>query len=436
MKKPEAKNQNQKTGFRWGCCLGVGCVAMLIGLLSVLSLAPFARDFFFAMRGREKSDAMLDKIEEFSKPAPEREYKFHDPTPAAAKRTIDCDGLEIITGMKGMSPSSNPLCLNLYRTSPEEISRKISEGKYDRVIVYGEYVIWDAPSSIEGMSGPDFGHRVYDSARFNDQITLPRLMDLYGWDNLDFVNKLTAKKMFPYSALYFRLSTGDEIKKLCHRDDAEAAPAGCALGMWETVVPQHILSEPISLANQKVWRIEGGPAKEKDYLAYDYKWPKNCYADKTMIHETAHVLHYGYRIYNLPTVFVSPQFFNEHQAGLVGILGSNIVCGEGTVANFRTKNGDPSSLVKFNSVYPPADISSFQPGADQKCRLAIIAEWNKYLAQGNFEKQFESFFAALKTHMKNGKNVSGDDDLADFLAQISQDKRTRQNLSSAGCGVR
>jgi len=436
MKNTEVKNQNQKSGFRWGCCLGIGCFAVIIGLLAVLSLVPFARDFFFALRGQENTDAMLDKITEMSKPAPERKYEFHDPALAAAKRTIDCKGLEIITGMKGMAPSANPLCLNLYRTSPEEISRKISEGKHDRVIVYGEYIIWDAPSSMEGISGSDFGQRVYDSARFNDQITLPRLMDLYGWDNLDFVNKLTSKKMFPYSALYFRLSSGEEIKKLCHRDDAESIPAGCALGMWETVVPQHILGEPISLSNQKVWRIEDGSDGKKDYLAYDFKWPKNCYADKTMIHEIAHVLHYGHRIHNLPTVFVSPQFFNEHQAGLVGILGSNIVCGEGTVSNFRTKSGGSSSLVEFNSVYPPADISSFQPNADQKCKLSIITEWNSYLAKGDFKKQFGSFFAALKAHMKNGKNVSEDGDLADFLGKISRDTRTKQNLSAAGCGVR
>lgn len=404
-------------------------VVLVLGYFA-FSFLPFLTPLFFEWRSGDKAEKDLEMIAEMIKPGPARDYQFHSPSPEAAKRTINCKNL---SAWQEELPIITPLCLNLYKTSPEEINRKVAEGKYDRIILYGEKIIWDAPVIRgEALENLDLGKAVYDSARFNDQVTVPKLMALFGWDNLSFVNRLTPNKIFPFPALYFRLSNDEEVQAACGNEGGDLKIGGCALGMWSTVIPQSVLFEKMSLANQKVWRIS--EEKNPDYLVFDYKWPANCYADDVMIHEIAHTLLYAYRIYNPPQALVATKYFNEHLADTVKVYGTNLICGSGSVSNFRDKSGKEMSLADFNSTYPPAKMGSAWPDTKHGCQLAMLNGWNTFITKGDFEKQFGAFGNALKSWMQAGKTIFDDKGLQNFIIQLnSNDENTKRELQYRGC---
>jgi|GEM_PF-1351629 len=404
-------------------------VVLVLGYF-VFSLLPFLTPLFFEWRTGDKTDRDLAMITEMIKPGPARDYQFHSPSPEAARRTINCKNL---SAWQDKLPIINSLCLNLYKTSPEEINKQVATGKFDRVILYGEKIIWDAPV-IKGdiPDGFDLGKAIWDSARFNDQVTVPRLATLFGWSDLSFVNQLTPDKVYPFPALYFRLSDDQEVQTACGNEGGDLKIAGCALGMWSTVVPQSVLFEKLSLANQKVWRISD--KKDRDYLAFDYKWPANCWADETMIHEIAHTLLYAYRVYNPSDALVSTKYFNEHQADTVKVYGTNLVCGEGSVSNFRDKSEKKMSLADFDSVYPPAEMGSAWPDTKHGCQLAMLNGWNNFLKKGSFEKQFAAFGSALQDWMQKGKTIHDDAGLQNFIIQLNgNDENTKRELQYRGC---
>lgn len=405
-------------------------VAVLFLGYVVFSFLPFLTPLFFEWRSGDKSEKNLEMITEMIKPGPARDYQFHAPSPEALKRTINCKNLSMF--QKDL-PIITPLCLNLYKTSPEEINKKLAGGEFDRVILYGEKIIWDAPV-IKGESaeGWDPSKAIYDSARFNDQITIPKLMALFGWNDLGFVNKLSPDKIFPFPALYFRLSDNQEVQEACGNEGGDLKIAGCALGMWSTVIPQSVLYEKISLANQKVWRISD--EKKPDYLAYDYKWPVDCWADGTMIHEMSHLFLYAYRTYNPAAALVSTKYFNEHMADTVKVYGTNLVCGPESVSNFRDKSEKKMSLVEFNSIYPPAKMGSAWPDTEHRCQLAVLNGWNTFLKKGDFEKQFGSFGSGLKTWMQEGKSIYDDSGLMKFIIKLNNnDSNLKNELQYRGC---
>jgi hypothetical protein len=403
-------------------------VIVLILGFTAYSFLPFLSPLFFDWRDNGKSDKILEEINESIKPSPARDYKFHEPSAAALKRTVDCKKL---AAFQDKLPLVTPACLNLYKTSPEEINKKMAEKKYDRIVLYGENIIWDAPSTKDPEYPDwDLGKDIYNTAKFTDQITIPTLLNLYGQKDLSFVNKLVPDKTFPFSAIYYRIGTDPEVQKACGSQD-ETEIAGCAIGMWSIMVSERSLGTQISLANQKVWRNTG--EKQPDYLAFDFKYPENCYADDVLIHETAHVLLYSLRNENPAEVLVSTRYFNEHQADFVSILGTNLVCGENTVSNFRTKDKKQMSLSEFNSIYPPTKMGSFSPDPKNGCQLAMLNEWNRFMAKGKFETQFGSFISNLKSWMKGGRNISEDRNFEEFLIQLNNDKDTHNNLQYHGC---
>ncbi|MCX6763262.1 MAG: hypothetical protein NTZ97_00800 [Candidatus Moranbacteria bacterium] len=376
-----------------------------------------------------KDQKILEEIVESIKPAAARNYQFHNPSAEAQKRTIDCTKL---SAFQSSLPIVNPICLNLYRTTPAEINKKIAEGKNDRVILYGENIIWDAPILKDNIEpGWDLGKAIYDSAKFTDQITVPKLLKLYGFTDASFVNALTPNKVYPFSALYYRLGNEEEVQKVCISAGSKERAAGCALGMWSTIVPQTVMGEKMSLSNQKIWRITDD--KNPDYLAFDYHWPANCITDGVLIHETAHLMLYAQRVNNLPDALVSSRYFNEHQAEVMSIVGTNFICGDGSVSNFRDKNKKPISLFEFNSVYPPTKMGSAWPDVQKTCELGLINEWNRFMAKGNFETQFMAFISALKNWMKQGKTISDDKGFYNFLIQLRNDPDAKNSLQYHNC---
>lgn len=420
----QIQNQTQpKKSHKW---IFIIIIAGILGYF-VFSFLPFLMSFVLDWRVKD-SDRILEEITESIKPGPARDYKFHNPSAEVLKRSIDCKRL---TAFQEKLPVLNPACLNLYKTSPEEINKKIIENKYDRIIVYGENIILDAPSSKDPKYPDwDLGKSIYDSAKFNDQITIPALLKLYDIKDLSFVSKLVPDKKTPINALYYRIGTDAEVQKACGTQD-KSQFAGCALGMWSTMLSESSLGSQLSLANQKIWRNTG---KEKpDYLAFDYKLPENCYTDNVFIHETAHMLLYSLRNNNPSDALVSTRYFNEHQAELVGILGMNMACGDGSVSNFRTKDGKKMTIPEFNSIYPPTKMGSFSPDPKNGCQLGMLNEWNRFLAKGNFEDQFKKFKIALESWMKEKRTIGDDVGFKEFLVKLNNDKETQTNLQYHGC---
>ncbi|MFH0968968.1 MAG: hypothetical protein V1804_00470, partial [Patescibacteria group bacterium] len=297
--------------------------------------------------------------------------------------------------------------------------------------VYGENIIWDAPI-INNSTKPgwDLGKAIYNSAKFNDQITIPEFFKLYGFSSVSFINELTPNNKYPMPGLYFRLGNEEEVKKVCTQP-GEPEAAGCAMGMWSSMIPQSVMGEKLSLANQKVWRISD--EKNPDYLAFDYKWPENCYADKVLLHETAHLFLYAQRVNNISDAMVTSRYFNEHQAETVAILSTNLVCGEGTVGNFRAKDGKKMSLFEFNSIYPPTKMGSAWPDLKKTCQLGLLNQWNAFMAKGNFETQFPSFSGSLKKWMKEGKTISDDKSLFNFIIQLRNNSDAKNSLQYRNC---
>lgn len=427
---PAQDNKSKKKRFFWiGVALAIFFVSLAAPWVSPGSVISI-KDYFTGRDRDAELQKQLDNIAESIKPAPAKIYEYRNPSAEAKNRIINCMKLGVF---QSELPIINPICLNLYRTSAEEINRKASEGKYDRVILYGENIIWDAPILKDSNEpGWNLGAAIYDSAKFNDQITIPKFLKLYGFSDASFVNKLTPNKIFPFSALYYRLGNNEEVQKVCQRKDGgKEEIAGCALGMWSAIVPQHILGEKMSLSNQKVWRITD--EKKPDYLAFDYRWPENCLTNGVLLHETAHLLLYAQRVNNISDALVSTRYFNEHQADVMKIMGTDLICGGGSIVNFRDKNKKKMSLFEFNSIFPPTKMGSAWPDTGKTCELALLNEWNVFMSQGNFETQFASFISALKDFMRQGKTIGNNKDFFDFLIQLRKDPNAENTLRYHNC---
>jgi hypothetical protein len=435
IKNKKTKMENQAPApksSKKGCYIAVIVCIFLFSWMIFPWISPgsilMLKDYLSGSNRDAEEQKQLEEIVKSAQPAPARNYQFHNPSKEALNRTIDCKKL---AAFQNSLPAITPACLNLYRTSPNEINKKMAEKKYDRIIVYGENIIFDAPAAKDPKYPDwDLGKATYDSAKFDDQIAIPALLKLYGLADLSFVNKLTPDKVYPFPAIYYRVGTDPEVQKVCGTQD-QSEFAGCAIGMWAIMVSEKSLGEHLSLANQKIWRNTG--EQQPDYLAFDYKWPENCYTDGVLIHETAHVLLYSLRTDNPSDALVATRYFNEHQADFVAILGTNLVCGENTVSNFRTRDKKPMSIPQFNSIYPPTKMGSFSPDPKEGCQLAILNEWNRFMAKGNFETQFGSFITNLKSWMKAGKTINNDKGFEDFVIQLNNDSETQNNLQYHGC---
>lgn len=420
----------KKSKVIWVILIGLGVLLVGFSMLNSLGGPMGLRSM---LRGYDdaQSDEVFNKIVESIKPAPAREYTYPTPTSAALARKIDCgEILSYPTGYKAVTP----LCLNLYKTSAAEIDSKLASGHYDRVILYGEKLFWDTPASFSG-SDRKLGAQIYNSAKFNDGIMLPTLMALYGVKDLSYIPSAIS----PYPAIYYRLSTLDEIRAICTGDSGAIS---CATVPWTSTVRESALSdEPLSLMNQKVFSVasdgDGIKYKDRNYIEYDLNHPINCSTEPAVIHETAHNLLWLTGIKsNGIGVANAPKFFNEHQAGLVERMGMDLVCGAETRSNFRGEVDGQSvnyDIPHFSSLYPPASLSSLHPTKTETCKRAILTEWARYLDTENWQAHFASFFSSLRTESAT-LDLRGDNDFAGFILRLKGNSAaTKDFLTSKGC---
>lgn len=356
-----------------------------------------------------------------STPAPARNYEFHEPSAEAANRKIDC-----LSFIAFRITKKNVLCLNLYQTSTQDITNKLSSGSYERVIVYGEKVAFDAPTNNPANLA-NFPEAFYNTAKFTDQVTMPKLMDFYGVANLDYINTEFA----PYPSIYFQFESSEKTKDDCRNELID----GCATGHYHIELDEARL-KPTFFPILSYYR-----AGSTDSIEMTYSLPENCDSGSTMLHEIGHQLTKAQNVHITGmemTLNEPPEWFGEHQAGLTEILGPELVCGQGTISGYKSsinnKEGK-TNIIEFNSIFPPAPLSHDEPKEDQTCELAIINSMYHWLQKGDYIRQHQSFFQAFNNRMAQGR-IKDDKEFMDFiLGLFGSDTSEKDFLSSKGCGV-
>lgn len=385
----------------------------------------------------------LEEIIESTKPTAAREYAFKTPPKEVVSRTIDCSKLHAFTELI----PKNPLCLNLYKTNAQEIDKEIQTGKYDRIILYGQYLIYDAPAqwefeNVPGRETPkdttikrdEVADGAYKNAYFNDQITVPALMKLYGLKDLS-AGKGVLDKLYPYPAIYSRVSTVDDRKIVCK--ESVTTPGGlpsigCAHGYWNnaTYYPNSMSNEARSMPDQRVHRNG-----REDFLYFDQMRPANCFTDDGFVHEMAHnLLALSMYAGGHEKVSEAIHYFNEHQAGFAGDMYPEIACGDGNVINFHSnKDVKFDSIMAYNSIYPAGEMSSAHP-TDNKCRLAVLTQWNRMLNAKNWMERSANFYTLLRDRTKTTP-FQTEKDFIKFVSDASGDPQAKAFLNSYGCGL-
>jgi hypothetical protein len=396
--KQSEKEVKPKSSRKWYFCCGI---------ILLFIIAYFVIGFLVANRHSSSTKTT---------PAPAKNYQFHEPSAEVANRQIDCMSLVYYRVNK-----KNALCLNLYQTSAEDIQGKLSASNYDRVIVYGEKTIFDGNPNT-GMT--DFSSKFYRVAKFSDQITLPKLMEYYGVENLDYITKEFA----PYPAIYYYIDTADTIAKSCSSD-----ALGCALAHFGALVNDQ------ALENQTNTAYFLARPNTQDTIRLAINKPSDCYTNFVLIHETGHVLSNANQSTlqgSQLSLHYAPIWFDEAHAELAGTLGLAWVCGQDTVkteeCTINGKNDKNCDLIKFNSVFPPSGTHTKFPKGNN-CELAMIDEFYKFLGSGDLKTQYSQFFIALRAKTKN-ENLSTDEAFISFLINLSGNNQSvKDNLSSHGC---
>ncbi len=400
--KEQPKKEEKPKSKKWCFCL------VFLGLAIIVFLGW--RTYVYFGSGSNQSST--------PKPAASKNYTYHEPSTEAKNRQIDCMSTVFYRMEK-----KNALCLNLYQISAEDIQEKLSSSSYDRVIVYGEKIIVDGNPNT-GMT--DFSQKLYRVAKFTDQITVPKLMEYYGVEDLNYITQEFA----PYPAIYVYIDTVDEIAQSC-RSDA----LGCGLAHFGLQANDSLLNN----TTNGVYFL--ARPNTQDTLRLEIKKPSDCYTNGTLIHEIGHVLTNA----NQSTLQGSklslkyvPTWFDEAQAELTGTIGPDWVCGTGTVKTteclINGKSAKDCDLVKFNNVYPPAGNHTKFP-SENPCDLAMINEFYKFLGSGDLESQHSKFFTALRTKTKV-KDLSSDEVFMNYILEfLGNSQSVKDNLSSHGCGI-
>lgn len=378
----------------WGCLVPI-----------VIGLAFFA--FIFI------SEAKVNR--KHNQTAPERIYTYHAVSSTVKNRTIDCLNMPEVGEVP---PSANPLCLNLYQTSPSEINASLKKSAYTTVMLYGEKIFFEAETEPQ-MTIKDYGKALYDTAKFTDQVTVPKMMGLYGISDLSYINDNPRHvQLLPYDGLYIRLAHGTDTLRFC-----DSVATGCATAWYGIIIPEKSLNE--HSFNTSLTRENG------DKITVKSEWPKNCYTDSTFIHEIAHTMSYNGRMYldgiNGKEI---PKYVNEYISGLLGRAAPEYICGNGTVTYESVidgKNGS-ANLLEFNSILPPVALSHDHP--EDGCNLAVLTLWNQTMAKdwpANFTKFFSQNRADNKKRIDHGSETAWGEFVLDFAGT------GRDFLNSHGC---
>lgn len=392
----------------------VAVVAILIiiggGLFSFFGPSLIVDILHFGKQGL--SDAEIDSL---IYPAAPKDYEYPTPPAEAAQRFIDCQDIYQMAEF----PRENPLCLNIFQTSPEAITQQLSSDEYDRIVLYAEHSVYDAPASSDVSK--NYITDLYRSAKFMDQIAIPKFLDAYGLTDVSYI-KFTK----PYPYLYYRISSLDEADKICHDKDASGKIQGCARSYYASIIPISAVGPQMSSALPLVRKTD------KARFIYLTHYPADCYANGTFLHETSHLFNAAGQAYT--GIHVMDSWFNEQVAGFFRIYGAELICGNGTVVMQKEPEVEdvPLALAKFNSTFAPVDLSHDYP-KDNLCRQAILTEWYRYLSiSDDLSENFRRFFVEQRATIPS---LVSDEIFSNFLLQLDPDPTSRTLLISKGCAL-
>lgn len=360
------------------------------------------------------------------KPAgPARNYVYPAPTQATLNRQIDCNK---DLRMYRANPK-NVLCLNLYRTSPNDIKEKMAGKSYDNIVLYGQNIFFDVATNIEKSS--DFPERIYNVAKFTDAIALPKLMSLYGVGNLKYINK----DYSPYPAIYYEVRNQADVNKGC---SSQFNVGGCSIFQFLVILHEDSIKGKDQISKYYSWSRN----ETDDHLYYRQTVPIDCYTSYVVLHETAHSLIYA-REHTVVGMSMAgntnktPKWFNEEQAGMMEITGFEPVCGTGIITDVEgsfTKKVQNANFLKFQSVYP----SNFLAGGftSNDCQKAILTAFYRYLSQGNLESRMPPLMTEIREKSKIKGYLDNDKNFANLILRfLNNDPKQKEFLNSKGCAI-
>ena len=355
------------------------------------------------------SDEAIDKL---INPIAPKGYQYPKPSETALNRVVDCSVLYSMSEF----PRSNPLCLNMYRTSEEEMTRGVATGNYDRIVLYGERSVFDAPTSADGTK--EYVKNLYGTVRFMDSIALPKFLAAYGLSDVSYI-KVTK----PYPYIYYRISTLDESDTVCDQEGSSEKVGGCARNYYASVIPLFAVGPQLSSALPVLRKTDN---KRFSYLSH---YPADCFTNTVFAHETSHLLNAAIR--SETGIQVMESWFNEQVAGFFGIYGADLACGDGTVTMQKNANVKdvPKALAEFNSTFAAAALSHSYP-EDNICRQALLTQWYRLLSKGNYRDNFKRFFIEQRA---TTPSIVDDTTFAKLLLRLDTDSSSKDFLVSKGC---
>ncbi len=355
------------------------------------------------------SDAEIDRL---INPTDAKGYTYPKPSETALNRVLDCSSLYAMREF----PRSNPLCLNLFRTNANELEVSMNQGSYDRIVLYGERSVFDAPAKMDGDA--NYLRDLYNSVRFMDQIALPNFLSAYGLSDVSYV-----KDTRPYPYLFYRLSSIGESDSVCHNPGSTEQVQGCSRGYFASIIPVSAIGPQLSDARPVLRKTDN---KRFSYLSH---YPKDCYSNMIFAHETAHMLNRAGQSETKATVMES--WFNEQVAGLFSIYGADLACGPGTVTRQKNAQGADvvGELVEFNAHFAPAALSHSYPESST-CKQALLTQWYLYLTDGDYRDNFRTFFTRQRAE---SPSIADDSAFARFILKQDPQSSVRNFLASKGC---
>jgi hypothetical protein len=389
-----------------------GCLKYVIILILFLIFGRYLSfwDFpYFDILHYLRPEMTFEQTMKLINPLPAKGYQYPQPSVEALNRTVNCSDLYSLYEF----PRSNSLCLNMFQTSPEDITQKLSEGSYDRIVFYGERSVFDAPVSFPGHK--NYVKDLYETVKFMDLIAIPKFLAAYGLADVSYIQ---VTKPYPY--LYYRISDLDDSDKMCHYGDTTEKVQGCARSYWASVVPLTAVGPQMSDAKPIL-------RPDKKRFSYITHYPSDCFTNEIFAHETSHLLNDAGE--GFTGKYVMDSWLNEQIAGLFGIYGANLACGEGTVTLQRNSDGKDAvkALIEFNSTFAPADLSHKYP-KDNICEQAMLTQWYVYLSKGNYQDNYKRFFSEQRNNFP--VIIKDNDALSLFL---TLDPSSREFLISKGC---
>lgn len=406
-KTEDIKDAKPKKSNNWCCWVPAGIFLLAFVAYVIIQIIPY----------------------DFTEHSPARNYQLPAPSAEALNRKLDCQDFPIY---KNNPTKYKPLCLNLYQTSIQEFNAASVSGQYNKILVYGQYLTFEitVPTTIRKVD--NLGEAVLRVAKFNDLITLPKMMAYYSVDSLDFI----PKQLSPYPAIYVQFANQDEVKEKC-----KAYVGGCAILNFGMVIKYGMLMEHINLGGL----INRPNSDSGDVFEYDKAWPSDCYAEEVIIHETGHNLlvanKIGVKGISTSGWLKAPSYFNENLTEILTHEFPDEVCGAGTTKIVKDVIGGKNmtgGLIEFNGVYPPAMLHPTSYPKDNSCELAIMNTYSHYLLKGDFKTQFTKFIVAFRQAMKDNAYAAFEDDkkMANFMVKmLGNDPAEKEFLNSHACGI-